>query len=89
MISVTKLPSCGSLSLFSFSTKGKQVRKSVNQQTFNKTLDIKSRLEDVILGQGSARSELMLRKKGTYTAFYNHFLFSKVFRVCPFCRRSK
>lgn len=38
--------------------------KSASQQTFNKTMDIKSRLEDVILGQGSARSEMMMRKKG-------------------------
>lgn len=38
--------------------------KSASQQQFNKTMDIKSRLEDVILGQGSARSELIMRKKG-------------------------
>lgn len=47
-----------------FEYRGKQIRKSSSQQTFNKTMDIKSRLEDVILGQGSARSELMMRKKG-------------------------
>lgn len=36
------------------------------QQFHSKTLDIKSRLEDVILGQGSARCEMMLRRKGRY-----------------------
>lgn len=44
--------------------QGKKIIKSASQQQFNKTMDIKSRLEDVILGQGSARSELMMRKKG-------------------------
>jgi hypothetical protein len=37
------------------------------QQNFRKTTDIKSRLEDVILGQGSARSEMMMRRKGSDT----------------------
>ncbi|XP_065206218.1 dedicator of cytokinesis protein 7 [Planococcus citri] len=47
-----------------FEYRGRKIMKSASQQTFNKTMDIKSRLEDVILGQGSARSELMMRKKG-------------------------
>lgn len=38
--------------------------KRCAQQNFHKTTDIKSRLEDVILGQGSARSEMMMRRKG-------------------------
>ncbi|XKL65388.1 hypothetical protein PGB90_008808 [Kerria lacca] len=47
-----------------FEYRGKKIMKSASQQQFNKTMDIKSRLEDVILGQGSARSELIMRKKG-------------------------
>lgn len=47
-----------------FEYKGKKEIKRLNQQqTFHKTTDIKSRLEDVILGQGSARSEMMQRRK--------------------------
>uniref|UniRef100_A0A1B6EVF4 Dedicator of cytokinesis protein 7 n=1 Tax=Cuerna arida TaxID=1464854 RepID=A0A1B6EVF4_9HEMI len=46
-----------------FEYKGKKVIKHSVQQFNNKTLDIKSRLEDVILGQGSARCEMMLRRK--------------------------
>lgn len=34
------------------------------------TDDVKSRLEDVILGQGSARSELMRRKGKNYSYFF-------------------
>lgn len=46
-----------------FEYKGKRVIKNSSQQFSNKTMDIKSRLEDVILGQGSARCEMMLRRK--------------------------
>lgn len=43
------------------------IKQSVQQfNSNNKTVDIKSRLEDVILGQGSARCEMMLRRKGNY-----------------------
>jgi hypothetical protein len=44
--------------------QGKTAIKRCAQQNFRKTTDIKSRLEDVILGQGSARSEMMMRRKG-------------------------
>lgn len=44
--------------------QGKTAIKRSAQQNFHKTTDIKSRLEDVILGQGSARSEMMMRRKG-------------------------
>lgn len=46
-----------------FEYKGKKEIKKLTQQNFHKTTDIKSRLEDVILGQGSARSEMMQRRK--------------------------
>ncbi|KAG8238879.1 hypothetical protein J437_LFUL018440, partial [Ladona fulva] len=46
-----------------FEYKGKKAIKRCAQQNFRKTSDIKSRLEDVILGQGSARSEMMMRRK--------------------------
>jgi hypothetical protein len=47
-----------------FMFQGKTAIKRCTQQNFHKTTDIKSRLEDVILGQGSARSEMMMRRKG-------------------------
>lgn len=34
------------------------------QQNVRKTTDIKAKLEDVILGQGSARSDFIMRRKG-------------------------
>ncbi|KAL1463566.1 hypothetical protein WDU94_015306 [Cyamophila willieti] len=49
-----------------FEYKGKPKLKpvaSVSQKFVNKTVDMKSKLEDVILGQGSARSEMMQRRK--------------------------
>ncbi|XP_046985251.1 dedicator of cytokinesis protein 7 [Schistocerca americana] len=46
-----------------FEYKGKKAIKRFSQQSFRKTTDIKSRLEDVILGQGSARSEMIMRRK--------------------------
>ncbi|XP_026681191.1 dedicator of cytokinesis protein 7 isoform X2 [Diaphorina citri] len=49
-----------------FEYKGKTKVKpvaSVSQKFANKTVDMKSKLEDVILGQGSARSEMMQRRK--------------------------
>ncbi|XP_021924154.1 dedicator of cytokinesis protein 6 isoform X3 [Zootermopsis nevadensis] len=49
--------------ILSFEYKVKKAIKRCTQQNFRKTTDIKSRLEDVILGQGSARSEMMMRRK--------------------------
>lgn len=47
-----------------FEYKGKkELKRRTQQQHFHKSTDIKSRLEDVILGQGSARSEMMQRRK--------------------------
>lgn len=51
------------VSITCFEYKGKKEIKKLTQQNFHKTTDIKSRLEDVILGQGSARSEMMQRRK--------------------------
>lgn len=45
------------------------------KQNFRKApTDIKSRLEDMILGQGSARSELIQRRKGKYDVLKYLFL---------------
>ncbi|XP_028173843.1 dedicator of cytokinesis protein 8-like, partial [Ostrinia furnacalis] len=38
------------------------------QQNIRKTTDIKAKLEDVILGQGSARSDFIMRRKGNSSA---------------------
>nr|CAD7401940.1 unnamed protein product [Timema cristinae] len=46
-----------------FEYKGKKSIKHCTPQNLCKTSDIKSRLEDVILGQGSARSEMIMRRK--------------------------
>ncbi|XP_035223308.1 dedicator of cytokinesis protein 7-like, partial [Stegodyphus dumicola] len=46
----------------SFEYKGKKVLMKCSQQHMQKTSDIKSRLEDAILGHTSARSEMMRRK---------------------------
>ncbi|GAB6031639.1 hypothetical protein CHUAL_009399 [Chamberlinius hualienensis] len=45
-----------------FEYKGKKVQVVLAQQSFRKTNDVKTKLEDVILGQGSARNELMRRR---------------------------
>ncbi|XP_011501940.1 PREDICTED: dedicator of cytokinesis protein 7 [Ceratosolen solmsi marchali] len=45
-----------------FEYKGKKALKRLPSQA-TATSDIRSRLEDVILGQGSARSEMMMRRK--------------------------
>lgn len=50
------------LSLAAFEYKGKRNLKRL-PSVAAVTTDIKSRLEDVILGQGSARSEMMMRRK--------------------------
>lgn len=49
-----------------FEYKGKKALKRLPPQA-TATSDIRSRLEDVILGQGSARSEMMLRRKERVT----------------------
>ncbi|KAM3959107.1 LOW QUALITY PROTEIN: dedicator of cytokinesis [Aphomia sociella] len=41
----------------------KEIQKCI-QQNVRKTTDIKSKLEDVILGQGSARNDFIMRRKG-------------------------
>ncbi|XP_058798618.1 dedicator of cytokinesis protein 7 [Phymastichus coffea] len=50
------------ISTAAFEYKGKKALKRLPSQV-TATGDIRSRLEDVILGQGSARSEMMLRRK--------------------------
>lgn len=49
--------------LYCFEYSGKKQIKRRNQKKFGKNVDIKAKLEDVILGQGSARSEMMMRRK--------------------------
>ncbi|XP_064293051.1 dedicator of cytokinesis protein 7 isoform X3 [Plodia interpunctella] len=44
--------------------KGRKEIMKCAQQNVRKTTDIKAKLEDVILGQGSARSEFIMRRKG-------------------------
>ncbi|XP_054707332.1 dedicator of cytokinesis protein 7-like [Uloborus diversus] len=50
------------ISISCFEYKGKKALLRCSQQHIQKTSDIKSRLEDVILGHSSARSEMMRRK---------------------------
>ncbi|XP_014207564.1 dedicator of cytokinesis protein 7 [Copidosoma floridanum] len=50
------------ISTAAFEYKGKKALKRL-PSTATATSDIRSRLEDVILGQGSARSEMMMRRK--------------------------
>ncbi|XP_063891201.1 dedicator of cytokinesis protein 7 [Helicoverpa armigera] len=44
--------------------KGRKEIMKCAQQNVRKTTDIKSKLEDVILGQGSARNDFIMRRKG-------------------------
>ncbi|CAG9567548.1 unnamed protein product [Danaus chrysippus] len=44
--------------------KGRKEIMKCAQQNVRKTTDIKAKLEDVILGQGSARSDFIMRRKG-------------------------
>jgi hypothetical protein len=44
--------------------QGKRVTKKRSQPSFRKTSEMKSKLEDVILGKESARNEMMNRRKG-------------------------
>ncbi|ELU18915.1 hypothetical protein CAPTEDRAFT_161690 [Capitella teleta] len=48
-----------------FEYKGKRAMQQYSLQTIKKSVDMKSKLEDAILGSGSARSEMMLRRRGT------------------------
>ncbi|CAN8004691.1 unnamed protein product, partial [Ixodes hexagonus] len=47
-----------------FEYRGKKTMRKFAQQTLRKTSDIKSKLEDAILGHSSARSEMMMRRRG-------------------------
>jgi len=49
--------------IYTFEYKGKKELKRGSSQVLGKTTDIKSKLEDMILGQGSARNEMMMRHK--------------------------
>ncbi|CAH1775987.1 unnamed protein product, partial [Owenia fusiformis] len=49
-------------SLSNFEYKGKAAMTQCSQQTIKKSSDMKSKLEDVILGTGSARSDMMARR---------------------------
>ncbi|KAJ2944480.1 hypothetical protein O0L34_g3827 [Tuta absoluta] len=48
--------------------KGRKEIMKCAQQNVRKTTDIKAKLEDVILGQGSARSDFIMRRKGAGTS---------------------
>ncbi|XP_050362134.1 dedicator of cytokinesis protein 7 [Nymphalis io] len=48
--------------------KGRKEILKCAQQNVRKTTDIKAKLEDVILGQGSARSDFIMRRKGGSSA---------------------
>lgn len=49
-----------------FEYRGKrQIRRTLQQRGGRATEHVKSRLEEMILGQGSARSEMILRRRGT------------------------
>ncbi|XP_047987110.1 LOW QUALITY PROTEIN: dedicator of cytokinesis protein 7 [Leguminivora glycinivorella] len=48
--------------------KGRKELLKCQQQNVRKTTDIKAKLEDVILGQGSARSDFIMRRKGGSSA---------------------
>ncbi|XP_013192989.1 dedicator of cytokinesis protein 7 [Amyelois transitella] len=48
--------------------KGRKEIMKCAQQNVRKTTDIKAKLEDVILGQGSARSDFIMRRKAGSTA---------------------
>ena len=52
-----------SASCFEYQGK-RQIRRNI-QQRGGRPTDLKSRLEDLILGQGSARSEMIQRRRGT------------------------
>ncbi|XP_059491152.1 dedicator of cytokinesis protein 7 isoform X2 [Neocloeon triangulifer] len=51
------------ISISCFEYKGKKVTKKRSQPSFRKTSEMKSKLEDVILGKESARNEMMMRRK--------------------------
>lgn len=52
------------VSSYTFEYRGKkELLKRCAPQTLTKTTDVKSKLEDMILGQGSARNEMMLRHR--------------------------
>ena len=51
------------ISLSCFEYKGLKAIKKASLMTFKKPYDLKSKLEDAILGLGSARRELMLRRR--------------------------
>ena len=50
-----------------FEYRGKrQIRRCIQQRGGRTTEHVKLRLEDLILGQGSARSDLISRRKGIF-----------------------
>lgn len=58
--------------------QGKKEMLKCAKQSFRKApTDIKSRLEDMILGQGSARSELMQRRKGIAVYYVKYVILFK------------
>ncbi|ESP02458.1 hypothetical protein LOTGIDRAFT_199704 [Lottia gigantea] len=46
-----------------FEYKGKKAMNQCSQQTLKKSTDMKSKLEEAILGTGNARTEMMLRRR--------------------------
>ncbi|XP_048256489.1 dedicator of cytokinesis protein 7-like isoform X1 [Haliotis rufescens] len=45
--------------------QGKKMLAQYSQQTLKRSTDMKSRLEEAILGTGNARTEMMMRRRGT------------------------
>ena len=45
--------------------QGKRAIRQYSLQTIKKSVDMKSKLEEAILGTGSARSEMMMRRRNT------------------------
>ncbi|RUS71322.1 hypothetical protein EGW08_020919, partial [Elysia chlorotica] len=51
------------LAVSNFEYKGRRAATQCSQQTLKKSVDMKSRLEEAILGTGNARTEMMLRRR--------------------------
>lgn len=67
------------LRILNFSHQSKKL-KYVSQQTIKKSSDMKSKLEDVILGGGSARTEFLSRRKQSGTSASTGMLLGQGFQ---------
>ena len=71
-----------------FEYRGKrQIRRCVQQRGGRTTEHVKSRLEDLILGQGSARSDMMSRRRGNNSHIVSqNYLYFPLISVRPYTR---